>query len=182
MSPFKIIIPALILVGCAATEQPVKKDAQTNQQSQTIGRDASVKRENKPSRQLPVAKKAEKVEKESPDKENKETTADKDKEEIKSELDDKQLKRQTLFAVACEQHKLVQGLAQKYEKHVEKFFDGANNKQDVIGLSSIIINYKLKSDDKKPVARVQCTLRETVNNGKPSIRIVTLAVNGINVK
>lgn len=181
MSPFKIIIPALILVGCAATEQPVKKEPQTNQQSQTIGRDASIKRENKPSKQLPTKKteKAEKIEKEASDKE---VTAEKDKEEIKSELDDKQLKRQTLFAVACEQHKLVQGLAQKYEKHIEKFFDGATEKQDVIGLSSIIINYKLKSDDKKPVARVQCTLRETVNNGKPSIRIVTLAVNGINVK
>ena len=176
----KYLLPLLALcVGCTTTngEKPVKREEvkPTTPEKIEPAKKPTPPVIKKPGPKVQVKEEAEK--------------------EAVNAIDDKLLKRQLLFAVACEQHKVVKGLANQYQRNVISFTDNtpeiaaATKPKD---LATITITYTLKAPTltasspsdavKKPIAKVICTVNEGVDKAKPSYKVESLSLNGITLK
>lgn len=183
----KRLLPILLIVGC--TTQASKHDT-VSEAKKPEAKKPEVTQLKKPT---PPAKKQEVKPEAKP--EAKPEVKDLEKEVVIPPIEDVLLKRQTLFAVACEQHPVVKGLANQYQRIVISFTDNtpeiaaATKPKD---LATITITYTLKAPTftasspsdavKKPIAKVICTVNEGVDKAKPSYKVESLSLNGVTLK
>ena len=163
----KRFLPILLIVGC--TTQAPKHDA-VSEAKKPEAKKPEVTQLKKPT---PPAKKQEVKPEVKPE------VKDLEKEVVIPPIEEVLLKRQTLFAVACEQHPVVKGLAKQYQRAIVKFTDSKPTRRDS---ALVVVNYLLKTGDDKPVAQVICNVNETARDGKPNYIIDAVLLNGIKIK